>query len=180
MTDWMKAYEAYAPQDPKVLLQTAGDKYMEYGEFFKARLEVTKAYSEAAKNFIQLSSAALALPLVFTQTILGKDVADKGLHGLDRLSSCLLVAAWLSFLITILSGVLYQWLVTRRAWDDLHNKNIVHKARYENLFELWPKSAALKKPDRSIFYFLMIFFFCVGAMSFVFYAAHTMGLLFPG
>jgi hypothetical protein len=174
--DWKAEYAEYEAQNQKAFEWAVDKKYMEYGEFFKTRLEVTKAYSEGAKTFVQLSSAALALPLVFTQTILGKEVAEKGLHGLDRFDFWSLLVAWFSFLLTILSGVLYQWLAARRAWDDLHTKNQDHKMRYEHLFENYPKSRVYDRLERSYLYFAMIVCFCVGAGSFVFYAAHTMGL----
>jgi hypothetical protein len=149
--------------------------YMEYVDFFKTRLEVTKAYSEGAKGFVQLSSAGLALPLVFTQAILGKRIADQGLHGVDRFGFWMLVLAWGSFLIAILSGSLYQWLAPRRMWDDLH-ANPEHKARYGHLIQKWPTGRTFDRFDRSTLYFLMILFFCLGAVSFVFYASDAMGL----
>jgi hypothetical protein len=155
------------------LPETSG--YMTYADFFKTRLEVTKAYSEGAKGFVQLSSAALALPLVFTQAILGKRVADQGLHGIDRFSFWTLVLAWISFLLAILFGSLYQWLAPRRMWDDLH-RNPEHKARYGHLIQIWPKGHAFDGFDRSILYFLMIVCFCVGAVSFVLYANSAIGL----
>lgn len=147
--------------------------YMDYVDFFKTRIEVTKAYSEGAKGFVQLSSAALALPLVFTQAILGRRVADQGLHGVDRFGFCMLVLAWGSFLVAILSGSCYLWLAPRRMWDDLH-RNPEHWARYSHLIQKWPTGRLFDRFDRSNLYFLMILFFCVGAVSFAVYAGYTM------
>jgi hypothetical protein len=149
--------------------------YMNYGDFFKTRMEVMKSYSEGAKGFVQLSSAALTLPLVFTQAILGKRVADQGLHGVDRFGFWTLVLAWFSFLLAILFGSLYQWLAPRRMWDDLH-RNPEHEARYGRLIQKWPTGHTFDGFDRSILYFLMILFFCVGAVSFVLYASRAVGL----
>jgi len=154
--------------------QTSGE-YMAFGDFCKFRMEVTKAYAEGAKGFVQLSSAALALPLVFTQAILGKDVADKGLQGIDRFSFWVLVLTWFSFLMAILFGSLYLWLAPRRFWDDLH-RIPEHQARYRHLFQKWPTSRAWDWLDRSVLYFLMILFFCLGALAFVLYAGHAIGL----
>ena len=151
------------------------EKFMSYTDFFKARMEVTKAYCEGAKGFVQLSAAALALPLVFTQTILGKDMAEKGLQGIDRPRFWALTVAWSSFLVAIVFGTAYQWLAPRRAWYDLH-RHPEHKARYEDLVHLWPRGRAWDWLDRSVLYLVMIVAFCIGAVSFVIYAANTMGL----
>lgn len=151
------------------------EKYMSYTDFFRARMEVTKAYCEGAKGFVQLGAAALALPLVFTQAILGKDVAEKGLQGVEQFRFWTLAVAWCSFLIAIIFGAAYQWLAPRRAWDDLH-RHPEHVERYKGLIHLWPASRAWDWLDRSILYLVMIAAFCIGAVSFVLYAAKTMGL----
>jgi hypothetical protein len=88
-------------------------------EEFEARLELTKAFGDTAKSYIQISSAALALPLLFTQAVLGKDIAD---HGLGS-NSWSLVTAWLCFLMSIAFGLTYQWFSVRRLWDDFHEAN---------------------------------------------------------
>src|SRR5258708_3009591 len=41
-------------------------------EEFKAKLEMTKAFCDTAKGYVQISSAGLALPLLFQQAMLGK------------------------------------------------------------------------------------------------------------
>jgi ABC-type Fe3+-siderophore transport system permease subunit len=151
------------------------EDYMSYTDFFKTRMEVTKAYCEGAKGFIQLSAAALALPLVFTQAILGKDVAEKGLQGVDRIRFWTLAVAWCSFVVAIVFGTAYQWLAPRREWDDLH-RHPEHMKRYRGLIHKWPTSRAWDWLDRSIPYFVMIAAFCIGAVSFALYAANTMGL----
>jgi hypothetical protein len=50
-------------------------------EEFKAKLEMTKAFCDTAKGYVQISSAALALPLFFQEAMLGKVRSDNGLLG---------------------------------------------------------------------------------------------------
>jgi len=47
-------------------------------EEFKAKLEMTKAFSDTAKSYVQISSAALALPLLLNEALLGKSGSDNG------------------------------------------------------------------------------------------------------
>lgn len=86
---------------------------------FEAKLNLTKAFCETAKSYIQIGVAALALPLVFTQAVLGKNAAEEGLRSLQ--TPWLLYASWVCFLLTIGFGLLYQWMSIRRVWDDFHN-----------------------------------------------------------
>ncbi len=82
-------------------------KYRKLGdEEFKAKLEMTKAFCDTAKSYVQISSAALALPLLFQEAMLGKIRSEKGLLG-----SCPrpLIVSWVFFLVAILCGLLYQW-----------------------------------------------------------------------
>jgi hypothetical protein len=79
---------------------------MSYTDFFKARAELVKAYCESAKSYIQISSAALALPLLFTQALLGEHAAKQGLYAIGVPWS--LAAAWLSFLLAIAFGLAYS------------------------------------------------------------------------
>jgi hypothetical protein len=51
-------------------------------EEFKAKLEMTKAFCDTAKSYVQISSAGVALPLVFRQAILGDTDAKRAC--LDR------------------------------------------------------------------------------------------------
>jgi hypothetical protein len=151
---------------------------MTYVDFFKERVEVTKAFCDSAKLYIQLSTAALVLPLVFAQTILGKDVIDKGLH-VTGVGAWSLGVAWISFLLAIGSGGLYQWLVIRRMWDDLHG-NEQHRAAFGELFHSGfrqtPWVPKFYSHNRSFWYGAMIVFFHVGAISFVVYASNILGL----
>ena len=87
---------------------------------FQAKLDMTKAFCETAKSYIQIAAAALALPLVFTQAFLGKTAAEAGLRVLPM--RWVLYSAWGCFLLTIFFGLLYQWLGIRRVWDQFHNR----------------------------------------------------------
>jgi hypothetical protein len=50
-------------------------------EEFKAKLEMTKAFCDTAKSYVQISSVGVALPLLVWQAILGDTGAKKGLPG---------------------------------------------------------------------------------------------------
>jgi ABC-type dipeptide/oligopeptide/nickel transport system permease component len=158
--------------------QAAWPPVMTYADFFKSRMDVTKAFCETAKLYIQLSTAALALPLLFTQTIMGKDAADKGLQTTGA-GAWTLAVAWLSFLLAVAFGSLYQWLVIRGMWNDLHY-NKFHQAAYRGFFHSGFRNTAwvpqLNKHNRSIWYGLMLGFFYLGAVFFVIYAANRLGL----
>jgi hypothetical protein len=96
-------------------------------EEFKAKLEMTKAYCDTAKSYVQISSAGLAVPLVFAQTILGRLRSETGPLAVP----CSLKASWALFLISIGCGMVYQWLAVRRLWDQYHGG---HRTR-ENMHE---------------------------------------------
>jgi len=94
------------------------DKHMPFAEEFKSKLEITKAFCDTAKSYIQISAAALALPIVFTQALLGKEAAEKGIRAVGL--PCSLVLSWISFLLAIGLGLAYQWLAIRALWDEIH------------------------------------------------------------
>lgn len=85
-----------APQEAVRLNRPLGD------EEFKAKLEMTKAFCDTAKSYVQLSSAGLALPLLFTEAIFGKAESETGLLGSPLWE---LIASWGFFLIAIASGL---------------------------------------------------------------------------
>jgi ABC-type Fe3+-siderophore transport system permease subunit len=87
---------------------------------FEAKLEMTKAFADTAKSYVQISSAGLALPLLFTQAIFGKNRADGGLLGACPWT---LIASWAFFVLAIAFGLTYQWLSIRRIWDQFHQAN---------------------------------------------------------
>lgn len=74
------------------------------------RLEIIKAYIDGAKSFINLCSAGLILPLVLTTDVMGlfNDTQELSLFVLVFIS-----ISWLSFLVSIGSGVLYQYTAVK-------------------------------------------------------------------
>ena len=64
--------------------------------------KIINLYIQSTKHFIELSSAALALSVIFREKILGfKESANIG---------WLLIGAWLAFLCSIGFGILYEYL----------------------------------------------------------------------
>ncbi len=147
---------------------------MTYTEFFKCRTELMKAFCDTAKNYVQLSSAGLALPLVFTQAMFGRDVAERGFLGSEN--SQTLMLAWLSFLLAIGFGVAYQWLAIRKVWDTLHkdHKTAETEEEWGHRDTWWVPQ--FKKLNRSVLYGAMVVFFYLGAILFVVFAASTLGI----
>jgi hypothetical protein len=85
----------------------------------KLRFDIVKAFGETANSYIQISTAALAIPLLFTQAIFGESAAKQGLRSIGVPYT--VYGAWLCFVLAILFGVLYRWASVRRVWDDLHD-----------------------------------------------------------
>jgi hypothetical protein len=75
---------------------------MTYTDFFKARTELVKALADSARSYIQISSAALALPLLFSRTLLAERAAKSGSYAMGMPWS--LVAACAFFLLAIVCG----------------------------------------------------------------------------
>jgi len=73
---------------------------------FDREHKVMKMFSDNAKTYIQLSGAALALTLTFAHQILhlpeDKNIADGWM-----------ILMWSCFLLTVLSGALYQYLAAK-------------------------------------------------------------------
>jgi hypothetical protein len=159
------------PNDPALL----SDR-MCYKDFFSSRADLIKAFSESAKSYIQISSAALALPLVFTQAMLGKVAAEGGLKALG-ISAPWLLMAWVSFLLAIGFGLLYQWLSVRRLWNQLHKDHLTEQNATNWGFRTTLYVPRLEWLHRSILYGGMVLFFYVGAIMFVMFA---IGLVLPG
>jgi hypothetical protein len=146
--------------------------HMSFTEEFKSRADLIKAYCDTAKSYIQISAAALALPIVFTQAMFGKEAAEKGFRATGVPLS--LVLAWISFLLTIGFGLLYQWLAIRLMWDDLCTTQITweNKAKPGYRTTSWvPQFGWL---NRSFLYGGMVLFFYLGAILFVWFAAHSL------
>ena len=89
----------------------------------RAYLEIMSRYSDTAKSFSQLSTAALGLPLIFLRQILG--LPERATIPFDLL----LVATWAAFFLAILASQLYQYLAVKyltalfwkEDWDAANN-----------------------------------------------------------
>jgi len=73
------------------------EKSIPYADELKFRVELIKAFCDTAKSYVQISAAALALPLVFTQMILGKTATEQGLLSLGV--PWTLKISWIAFLV---------------------------------------------------------------------------------
>jgi hypothetical protein len=145
---------------------------MSYAEEFKSKVDLTKAFCETAKTYIQISSAALALPMLFTQAVLGKEAAGNGLRGVGV--PCSLVLAWISFLLAIGFGLLYQWLAVRLMWDELHRAQTTNQNLTQPGFRTTWWVPQFRWLNRSLPFACMLGFFYLGAILFVVFAARAM------
>ena len=145
---------------------------MSYTEEFKSRVDLMKAFCATAKTYIQISSAALALPILFTQAVLGKEVAESGFRAFGVPRS--LALAWISFLLAIGFGLVYQWLAIRLMWDELHRAQITDRNITQPGFRTTWWVPPLQWLNRSFLYGCMLVFFYLGAFLFVVFAAHTL------
>ncbi len=145
---------------------------MSYADEFKSRVDLMKAFCDTAKTYIQISFAALALPMVFTQAILGKETAERGLRAVGV--PCGLILAWIFFLLAIAFGLGYQWLAIRLVWDELHRAQITDQKAAEPGFRTTWWVPQFRWLNRSILYGGMVVFFYLGAALFVAFAAGTL------
>lgn len=67
--------------------------------------QIMPLYIETAKTFLNISSAALGLTIVFREKIVG---AQPGVH-----VSNLMVASWMCYLLTIATSAFYQYLAVK-------------------------------------------------------------------
>ncbi len=147
---------------------------MTYTEFFNARTELVKALADSARSYIQISSAALTVPLFFSRALLAEGAERSGSYAMGVPWS--LFAACAFFLIAIVCGLLYQWLVVRRLWDKLHRDHIT--AEYAREWGV-SKSAFAPKFEwlhRSWLYVGMVCSFVVGAALLVWFAWTVMAM----
>ena len=145
---------------------------MSYADEFKSRVDLMKAFCDTAKTYIQISFAALALPMVFTQAILGKETAERGLRAVGV--PCGLILAWIFFLLAIAFGLGYQWLAIRLVWEELHRVQITDQKAAEPGFRTTWWVPQFRWLNRSILYGGMVVFFYLGAILFVAFAAGTL------
>jgi hypothetical protein len=145
---------------------------MSYTDEFKSRVDLIKAFCETAKTYIQISSGALALPMLFTQAVLGKEAAERGLRAVGV--PCSLVLAWISFLLAILFGLTYQWLAIKLVWNELHGAQITDQNIAQPGFRTTWWVPQLQRLNRSFLYGCMLVFFYLGAFLFVWFSAHAL------
>ena len=156
-------------KSPSVLLSDR----MTYADFFKSRADLANAFCETAKTYIQISSAALALPLLFTNALFGKTVAESGLQMIGSVP-CSLLLSWLSFLLAIGFGLSYQWLTIRRIWNQLHKDHLTRENCKDWGFRTTPGIPKFEWLNRSWLYGGMVGFFYLGAILFVVFAANKL------
>ena len=149
------------PGGKNMVLGAPNAESMSYTDFFKARADIMKNFADTAKTYIQISSAGLALPVIFTQALLGKTAAEQGLHAAGV--PWTLWATWASFIVSIGFALIYQWLASRRLWDQLHAPLTDEVARAWGAARTW-WMPHFDKIDRSILYGGMVIFFYFGAI----------------
>jgi hypothetical protein len=75
---------------------------------------VMKAYADSAKSFTQLSTAALALPVVFQKQLFDSASVSSGASSvLQGPAMLLVVGSWLLFLTAVGAGTFYQYVSTK-------------------------------------------------------------------
>ena len=119
-------------------------------------------------SYIQISSAALALPLLFSRALLAEGAGKSGFYALGTTWS--LVAACAFFLVAIVCGLFYQWLIVRRLWDKLHRDHITAEYAAEWGVAQSAFAPKLEWLDRSCLYGGMVCSFIVGAALLVVFA----------
>lgn len=134
----------------------------------KVRFDIVKSFGDTVKSYIQISSAALALPLIFTQAIFGKAAAERGLRSVGVPGT--VYGAWACFLIAIACGLLYQWLSVRRVWDDLQNMQRTPQNAVRPGFRRTWWVIHFERFNLSTVYGGMVFFFFWGAFFFVIFS----------
>ena len=134
----------------------------------KIRFEVVKEFGETANSYIQISSAALAIPLLFTQAIFGEKAAKLGLRSVGVPYT--VYGAWFCFVLAIVFGVLYRWASIRRVWDDLHNMQRTAGNADRPGFRIMWWVIHFPNFNLSLFYGGMMVFFFFGVFLFAVFA----------
>ncbi len=137
-------------------------------EELKMRFDVVKAFGDTAKSYIQISSAALAIPLLFTQAIFGENAAKQGLRSVGVPYT--VYGAWFCFVLAIVLGVLYRWASIRRVWDDLHEMQRTTVNADRPGFRIMWWVIHFPNFNLSIFYGGMMAFFFMGVFLFAVFA----------
>jgi hypothetical protein len=136
-------------------------------EEFKSKLEMTKAFCDTAKSYVQMSSAGLALPFLFVEIVLGKTQSETGLGYLPLP----LLASWVLFLLSIGCGLIYQWLAMRRLWDQYHMGHRTVENMAEPGYRVTKGIVKTNGINLSWVWLGMMFGFFFGAFFFAIFAA---------
>ena len=119
--------------------------------------EKQKMYIDNAKNYIQISCAALFLPITFVEKFLS--VAD-GAHSYNWI----IIFSWLFYLISIGAGLLYQYFAIKYIEHKLNDEDGIGR----NWF-------LMQNPSHT--YFVMLITFYLGSVFFVIFAISKMHAL---
>ena len=76
-------------------------------------------FSDNAKTYTQISTAALILPIIFIRQVLGIEPSQSIKENLDWA----LVISWIFFLLAIAAGLFYQYVAVKRIEAWLLGKN---------------------------------------------------------
>ncbi|HET7234369.1 MAG TPA: hypothetical protein VFJ16_30425 [Longimicrobium sp.] len=122
-------------------------------------LNIINAYIDTAKTFIQLSSAALILPLIIQTKLLGLREGAPLFIGIERWA---VFGSWIFFLIAIAAGATYQHYAVKFVeynWrpDDTHVSSV--------------QRPIILKHGPGIVYGVMVSAFYLGAICIVVYSS---------
>ena len=84
--------------------------------------EICSLYIDSAKTFIQLSTGALLLSLAFAHDFLGKPKKE-------LLSDAPLLATWLFWFVSVLSGITYQYCAIKYMETIANENNLLYHPR---------------------------------------------------
>lgn len=73
-------------------------------------MDIIKQYIECAKSFVQLSSAALVIPVALKTKVFGIPEGGRRFEGMELVAVCV---SWALFLVAIGAGAFYQYAATK-------------------------------------------------------------------
>ncbi len=137
-------------------------------EELKVTFDIVKAFGDTANSYIQISTAALAIPLLFMQAIFGRNAAEQGLRSVG--APYTVYGSLFCFVLAILAGLIYRWASVRRVWDDLHDlQRTDENANRPGYRKTWWVTH-FPNFNLSIPYGSMLFFFFWGVFLFAVFA----------
>jgi hypothetical protein len=123
--------------------------------------QIVSMFSDNAKTYTQVSTAALLLPITFIRQVIGVTQEQPIKAYLDWV----LISSWLLFLIAIASGLLYQYIAVK-----LIEGHFAHSKQFYGILR-----GLIKRPDKV--YATMMLAFYLGACFFVAAAMKRFSLL---